>query len=358
MNPEAEQFGAVVLKSRSLAADVFEREAARIPVTPRRLQTTMPRPWAPDVRQADQADRPIVSADEHDLDATVVDGSFSFKTLAPRFDRLGVHLGRAAWANVVELHSADMPTLATVFPTSIDDVARVVARWPATESVHVSSEGLTVFDSAGGQTHWWNVPTGLKVFRTWATPRFDASVSSAGRITKRLLDILGGPERSRTATHPEMILLFDEVSKAASRSIRADLLYGKLKKFHQNHDVPTKNVLTYWLQRGVLAVGLQVYCDECGQENWYALDELSERLRCTRCLEHFTFPGVSPNKKSGWAYRPLGPFSVEGHAHGAFTVAATIRLLQSYGSGRTTWVPSVELRSPGGIHLEVDFALF
>lgn len=354
---EGSKFGAVILKGRSVAAEAFERAAAKIPLASRTLKTNMPRAWAADVRQADHADRPYVSAEEDDVEVTVEKGTFSFKTLPPEFYRSALDLSRAAWANVIELESFDTPNLARVFPTPIDDIADVVSRWRGMEKVHLSSEGLTIFDSANGHTHQWTVPTGVKVFRAWTKPRFEVSVSGAGRLTNRLLEILGGPERTRTATHPEMIKLFDEVTKAASRSIRGDLLYGRLKKVHRNDDVPTKNVLTHWLERGALAAGLQISCDECGQESWYGLDELQSRLRCSRCLEHYSFPGLSPQKRTQWAYRPLGPFAVEGHAHGAFTVAAAIRVLQHFGPNRTTWVPSIELRAPD-VHLEADFAMF
>ncbi|WP_146651444.1 hypothetical protein [Labilithrix luteola] len=355
--PEAAKFGAVILKGRSLAIDAFERAAAVIPVSPRNTQTEMPRAWAPEVRQADQADRPSVRAAEDDIEATVEKGAFSFKTLAPNFEPFTPNLRRASWANVIELNSHDTPSLARIFPRPIEDVGEVVSRWRGMEMVHLSSEGLTIFDSADGQTHEWVVPTGVKVFRAWAKPRFEVSVSGAGRLTNRLLEILGGPERTRTATHPDIIKLFDEITRTASRSIRGDVLHGRLKKVHGNHDVPTKNVLTQWLERGALAVGLQISCDECGQENWYALEDLRNRLRCGRCLEHYPFPGLSPFRKTNWAYRPLGPFSVEGHAHGAFTVAAAIRVLERFASDRITWVPSIDLRS-ADVHLEADFALF
>jgi hypothetical protein len=304
-----------ILKARSVAREVLQDFVKQVPLDQKTVQD-MPRPWYRDTRRADQVGLPGLVVDEDDVEVSVEENAFSFRTLAPAFQIDLTRLGGRAWANVVDLRSVEIPDLAEVIPSPLNNVGHLVARWELPGRIHVSSEGLTIFGDGNGGHVMWFVPKGLAVMTEWLKPRYAVQLSTCGRLTKRLLDVLGGPERTRTATHPEMIRFFDEISRRASRSAAATEFFGRLQKVHVNHETATKNVLRNWLDSGVLGMGLRVQCAECGQENWYALDGLNKSLRCERCLEEFPFPGASP-RSTTWAYRPLGPFAVEDHAKGA-----------------------------------------
>lgn len=59
------------------------------------------------------------------------------------------------------------------------------------------------------------------------------------------------------------------------------------------------------LARSVFRVGIKLQCERCAQRNWYALDDLSETVRCERCLQSYAFPASSPHDAK-WEYRPIG----------------------------------------------------
>lgn len=349
-----------LLKARSIDNATFAEFAGSIPSgsTRRTLQTWMPRPWAAAVRKADHVERMPLSVREDDVDTLVENERFSFRTLSPEFDTNTFGFGRAEWVNVISLRSFDVPSLAGAFPRGLPEIGSILSPLDSTDGTCVSSEGLTVFDEGRGRGRSWSIPTGLDIFKQWMKPRFTVELSAAGRITSRLIEVLGGLQRTRSATHPKMIGEFETISRSASKSILVPALRQHLQAIHEKNDRATTNVVSNWLDRGALGLGLRIACTACSQENWYALSELDDRLRCDRCLERYPFPRLKPNEAK-WAYRPLGPFSVDKHALGAYSVAASIRLLEGFGTrAQTSWTPCIDLKEATGKSREVDFAMF
>jgi hypothetical protein len=119
----------------------------------------------------------------------------------------------------------------------------------------------------------------------------------------------------------------------------------------------TERVFKQWIDHKAIALGMRIKCTKCGQRNWIDAVHQFGTLECQRCLETFSFPFINPRRDVEWAVRTRGPFSVEGHAHGAFAMTAALRLLEGLGHGtRTTWVPSVILKR-GNWEREVDFMM-
>jgi hypothetical protein len=111
------------------------------------------------------------------------------------------------------------------------------------------------------------------------------------------------------------------------------------------------------LERSVFRVGLKLQCERCAQRNWYALDDLSERLRCERCLQTFPFPASSPTDAK-WEYRPIGPFATENFAQGAYAAILAIHFLLREYSSAALWCPGFEIKRTGTKTIECDFGIF
>lgn len=348
-----------VMKGRSVASDAFHGFVRSLTAPSDRLvvQTRVPRYWRRDCWDSDHAERPELSAREEDVEVEARDGRIAFPALAPEFDTVHWGSSLAQWANVVQVRSWDLPELAEVFPKGFDEIGVALAKGMRSNSYRCSSEGITVLDSGTGGTLFWKLPDGAAVFDHWLRGRYSVALSTAGRMTRRMIRVLGGPERTRVACSPPIIRLFGSAASSGSRSMRFDGFWGALlKEFRNSTDVAAR-LLERWVDAGVVDVGFQVVCTECGQKNWYAMNNVSRQLQCQRCLDDYRFPVAHPTKAT-WAVRPLGPFAVEGRGQGAFTVALAVRLLRLHGShARTTWVPGLLLRDAGGVETELDFAM-
>ena len=171
----------------------------------------------------------------------------------------------------------------------MDEIGLALAEGLDSESYRCSSEGIIVTDSSDGGTFFWRTPDGVMVFEQWFKGRYGVKLSAAGRLTRR-------PEYTRVACSPAMIRLFGKAASGGSRSLAFEKFWGELlKEFRNSSDVATR-VLERWVDAGVVDVGFQVACTECGQRNWFAMNDLAKRLQCHRCLDDFPYPVSHPSK--------------------------------------------------------------
>jgi hypothetical protein len=298
---------------------------------------------------------PELSAREDELVVDVGSEGIQFPGLNPEFD-VGYVGTEFTSATVISPKSWELPNLPTIFPRYAVDPDEVLGGFAQPGSRRIHSEGITVFSHGPQDSFFLQLPTGLKLFRGWLAPAWQINLSAAGKLTHRLLTAMGGPEYSAIWTKPSVVRLFDSINRTASRCMLHPEFVSRLKTELRSAEVANR-ILGQWVKRGVVALGLQVQCDKCGQRNWMGSIERFGTLHCERCLDSFDFPVLRPERDAKWAVRPLGPFSVEDHSHGAFAVAATLRCLGRLGVRWTTsWVPSVTLRS-SSIEREVDFMM-
>lgn len=348
-----------VLKGRSVSDAAFSEFVASITAAGDRfiVQDRLPRYWQRDRWDSDHVTRPEVSARKDELEVQTDKRRISFASLPPPFETTSLWSSPSQWANVVSVRSWDLPEVAEVLPRGFDGLATLMAHGHGRESYRCTSEGITILQNWRGRSLSWQVPDGFSVFSKWWADRYAVTPSAAGRIARRLIRLLGGPEHTRVASSPPMIRVFGKASKSASKSLAFPEFWGALLREFRNHTDIASGVLERWADAGVVGMGVEIVCTECGQCNWYALNQLGTRLQCQRCLDSFSFPTAKPSAAS-WAIRPLGPFAVEGWAQGGFTVALTIRLLKLHGSrARTTWAPGLSLLASDGLTTEVDFAM-
>jgi hypothetical protein len=313
-------------------------------------------PTVPRVTSASPLDDlcpPTLSAREDDASIETTPEGFAFNGLRPEFET-GYGGRLPMCATVVSLRSWALPNLPEVFPRGVrDDVFGGLAK---KGTLRIHTEGITLIDDGPGSSCWLNVPSGLSVFQGWLAPEISTELSAAGNLAHRMLHAMGGPRHSGIWTRPAIVRLFERINKSASRSILHARFIEALRRECVD-DAMTQQVFKQWIARRVIALGMKVQCTKCGQRNWFESVTQFRTLECQRCLESFPFPLAKPGKDVEWAVRTLGPFSVEGHAQGAFAMTATLRLLEELGAGtRTTWVPSVLLKR-GDKEREVDFMM-
>lgn len=113
------------------------------------------------------------------------------------------------------------------------------------------------------------------------------------------------------------------------------------------------NNLDHFLERSVFRAGLSVQCPVCSYHNWFAVDDLSYKPTCSRCLNSFDF-SQSPKEldRLEWYYRVTGPFAAPDYARGAYAVALTLRTLAPHDRSKITWSTGLRLEP---LSCEVDF---
>jgi hypothetical protein len=239
----------------------------------------------------------------------------------------------------------------------------------------VSREGITIGCSSYPRHRTWRLPTPLSIFQAWMKEEgLEIRLSGAGKIASQVITALRGLPSIHLLADEDLIRMFGSLAHARfeavvtdeatsrrtsllERSLSRRTLMGLLLKLNRNFQLAAENHLKSLTEIGALQLGMRVQCERCSQHNWYALDELREKLRCDRCLKEFDFPISSP-PSDAWHYRAAGPFAIEGYAQGGFCVAVSLgRLLD--GHWRTsTWIPNFNITKAGKHFYEADFGIF
>lgn len=316
----------------------------------------LPAIWKAEFRETDGNRRTELLAGDDEVRCEVRDGSFSFDAKPPPFN-FNPWGGGLKWANTIELRSNDLPTLARIIPTPLD--AESWSRLFGHEAIlRNSSEGLTLLTGGRDIGLFLRWPHGPDVIAEWLKPFGKVQLSGAGKIAKRLIEVLGGPAGTGLVNDVEFVRLLGDAYKSSTRDIPHRALFSTLMRLHRNEQAAVQRRIEALLQRNVFRFGIRLQCQNCGQQNWFSLEEARESLTCAGCLDELRFPTAMPPKEPCWSYRPLGPFAAQGHAHGAYVVASSIRMLQSMGgfTPQTSWIPSFTL-SNSDTELEADFGI-
>jgi hypothetical protein len=338
------------------------------------MQQWYPQIWDRWTREKDGCERPDVLADEDQIECPIEGpNAIRFTSIDPPFMRESFSFG-AGWANVIRIRDYSFNReIGTVLPSDALHLERLLGTVGAGE-ISISSEGIVVRCRYKRWTYHWNLPSGLQIFSSWLGQRgFSASLSAAGRLTSALIRSTDGIHGAQTIAHPEILKKLNkmahgdveqETQEVAGRQTRVlapfeshRVWWKLLMEVTKNNREAARNYLNSLVGRGVLAIGLRLQCPTCSQFGWHSLEDLSENLKCERCLNRFSFPAAAPPKETDWCYRTQGPFSIGDFAQGGYCVALAIRFLASTLHAEASWVPSLTLRDQGG-DLEFDFGLF
>lgn len=370
--PEA---GTGILKSSSVSRRRLHALTALLPTDDASvIFEELPQLWSRHDQVLEGTRRLDAWCNEDETEVTVKDGSLQLPVSAPHFFQDDQFTSSAHWANEVRLSHFSSIDRATSFPR-LASVSDILATWQPEVTQH--SDALVVRVRHSRDKKFWKLPRNFEVFKQWMHDRgYQAQLSGAGRIGTEMVRALGGirstylikcvdlidflndlahtgvespndDDRERrvrvgTAARPRLIELFRRCSDGFGRATSV--------KDAEDH-------LQALLDQSVFRVGLKLQCPHCFQRNWYALDDLSETLRCERCLQPFPYPASSPHDAK-WEYRPIGPFATENYAQGSYSAILAVNFLLSPDFNRFPWCPGFEIRKDGLKTIECDFGIF
>jgi hypothetical protein len=339
------------------------------------IDPRVPRLWEEWGRHADHAEPQIVEWRTEVTEAHLLGNSVAVTTVLPEFVR-EQHLltPRCACTNVLET----LPGGAVVIPWQAIDVSFFGGHL-LNENIWVGREGICTTAGAYRSSRHLRLPSSLNVFAAWAQRNgLDIELSSAGRVAEQVINTLGGLDGLQMIGNEELIRAFDRMAGGVLEvELSGDDQSGTEKRKLRKSSIPlwqiqqilsrandgnayiAENHLAGLLKNNVLVLGMEVPCSECEQTTWFALNQLSTTLKCSRCLREFDFPLTRPHKNT-WSYRVQGPFAVEDYANGAYCVAAALHFLVEEVSRECTWVPSFKLQRKDGscLDAEADFGAF
>jgi hypothetical protein len=331
--------------------------------------------WSPRQERNDGTARLDAWCTEDEIEVTASGGSLQIPVATPPFFNGNRYGWTVHWANELRLSNYSESDRATAFP-QFKDIGRVLSRWER-PTIKQSSDGLVIYARHAYEKKFVQLPRNFEVVRGWMEDRgYEVELSGAGRIGSELVRTIGG---IRSISLIKSVALIDfmnslshtgiETSEEPSGEKRVRVgtvsrsrLIEVLRQYtdgwgRQNSAKAAEFHMRELLARSVFRVGIKLQCERCAQRNWYALDDLSETVRCERCLQTYAFPASSPNDAK-WEYRPIGPFATENYAQGAYAAALAIHFLLGDNVNRSVWCPGFEIKRQGHKTVECDFAIF
>ncbi|WP_321886453.1 hypothetical protein [Paraburkholderia bannensis] len=235
-----------------------------------------------------------------------------------------------------------------------------------------------IVDAHDADSFIYALPTAELFRQVFECAGFDASPSSGGLIARQLIAQLGGLQGGRVFKIPGVRRLLKTHGPLASFSRNAALqLIGKrdpdnpnakfddhnglyIDQRERGENLTPARVFSHLVKQGLFRIGAELVCPRCQLRNWFALDDLRQRVVCQMCGEPFV--ATSQLVDGEWAYRRSGLLGTERNAQGAIPVLLTLQQLdanlRSLSDSRS-YSASLDLKPKNGQlenPCEVDFA--
>ena len=368
-----------IICSRSCKPEQVEAYIKKLTIPPKSLmrQDWYPRVWNEWARIEAEADIGILTVMEDSVTVVSSGGRISFDTLKPNFVDYVPSNQSPSWINVINLSQQGELNSAPVIPPGINDLDRILCAGSIYPS-WATTEGLVVPCFSWRDSQFWELPIPISLFQAYMGQfGFQVDISPAGKITLQMLRAIGGIWGIFSFGNEEVLKKLEEMAlgvaesdsdspeqqcsrKARARTVSHKTWWSLLQRINDGNPKIAKNHLKNLLEYGVFKRGIHLQCPTCSQHTWFGLDQLSEEVICERCLESFPFP-MTPPHESSWHYRTVGPFSIEGYAHGSYCTLLTANFLFGHHiRGEAKWMPSITLKNTkkSGDKSEVDFVAF
>jgi hypothetical protein len=294
----------------------------------------------------------------------------SFQPLSPDFARRhGGHKHR--WVNTMRFSIYGPNNVATALPFNLFD-----PDWPSAglggERVLVGSEGLVFTQRFMDLEQYVQLFTPDQAFVGWLERHgVKARLSEPGRITKQMLENLGGLRGVHLLADIETLELLNKmaggVRKRSNRDNTIEETFelrtaslrdwiGLIERRNQRRRLPEVK-LEDFTSKNVIRLGLETDCPHCQAKNWSNLTALDYRIICDRCLKPYDFPQARIREQSkNFYYRVVGPFSVRDYGRGSYASLLALRVINRFNVSmhELTFATAMELAFDGKDH-EVDF---
>jgi hypothetical protein len=281
---------------------------------------------------------------------------------APSFRNAMRHFAKARWANIISVGDlSQRPDPATVYPSNLWSPG--YPRLATGRGFRIGREGwvllqehdigYSLLELQEGRT---SIVAWLKTQGIEATPSEEGQVASRVIATAETLLACGMFADQKTLQLlNEMAESHTEVNRHGKRTVKftPDRSRHVQKISHHFKDREKRsfgywNSLDYFLDRSVFRAGLSVQCPVCSYHNWFAVDNLSYKPTCSRCLNTFDFSQAPRDLQHlEWYYRVIGPFAAPDYARGSYAVALTLRTLAPHDYSNITWSTGLRLEPLG-----------
>lgn len=183
------------------------------------------------------------------------------------------------------------------------------------------------------------------ILKTFSVFGIQAVPSSAGRVTSRLIQQMGGLQGCRVFKIAGVRALIEKYgpSKPFTRSTAIQLIgnndpntgqpdYGRYEHLCLEHNPELRkwkpeHAFLYLLKNDVFMAGLQLECPRCELTFWRALDDIGSQTQCEYCGSQFKV--VAQLKDRDWAYRRSGLFGRDDHQEGGVAVSVTLQQIHT-----------------------------
>lgn len=321
-----------------------------------------------------RAQRARITAAERALDLTIdqsgSERAVRFASLSPDFARPHSR-GGVRWVNVASFGAyGSHDELALTLPGDCPDL-----RMRLGNSILISREGFVLPQQYKDHREYFHLVTGQEAITVWLEAH-DCTVSRSdpGRVADQLFRSLNGFWGAYLIADRETLRLLDEMAKSVrsypdgrteqypDRAVDVDR-WKELVGRRSKKRLGSRLSLEEFIRAGMLRLGLELGCPNCGKKNWVGLAALKDELECERCLAAYKFPQGTLNfRHTPWQYRVVGPFSVPDYAAGAYSTILALRCFARGLGGhdaKMTYATGLELKiGSSSAPIEIDFAFW
>ena len=190
-----------------------------------------------------------------------------------------------------------------------------------------------------------------KIFDRAGVP---ASLSSAGEVTGRIIEQMGGLHACRIFRIPGVRKLL-----AAGKPQReADALCTLEDSGTLNQDYrragTAQGILDELLRLQALQARLQLQCPECRIRQLYLPEALATEVKCPNCGSTFLLAPLLHGSKAAWKFAPSGLFAKRGHSGSVAVILAMLRLENTISRSQDLFLLASHNLDVNGIECESD----
>jgi hypothetical protein len=321
------------------------------------LQHWYPRIWSDWARRNTQ--EYIVPAYSKERSIDLLDGQneFRIRVLDPKFDIFYANTRGPRFANEIDsrIYGHD-ELLAQAIPLGGEHLSRVIGKYSLREW-RISKTGPVYLSNHTDWSISYEPPLAESVMKAWFKEQgWDVELSPSGKIAKQMIKQLGGVWGITHLQHEKLIKLFQDLNNKGfisesdfkgriAQIVNDDNVWIERDKFIQN-----------LLEKNIFQLGVQITCPTCTQKTWYSLEEVSNEIQCSSCLNIHKIQSIGLDDKQ-WAYKATGTFGLPKQAYGAYSVLLTLYALTRDTHEKATPILSFDAKK-GSKEIEADLCLF
>ena len=162
-----------------------------------------------------------------------------------------------------------------------------------------------------------------KIFDRAGVP---ASLSSAGEVTGRIIEQMGGLHACRIFRIPGVRKLLAARKPQRETEVRCTLHDGGTLDRDYRRAGTAQEILDKLLRLQVLQARLQLQCPECRIRQLYLPEALATEVKCPNCQSTFLLAPLLHERNAAWKFAPSGLFAKRGHSGSVAVILAMLRL--------------------------------